>query len=265
MSGGGVSVYSVQYRITGTTPWLTAGQSDGSPQLTIDGLQPTTSYDFTVSGANNLGTGPVSSSLTASTLAGGLVPGAPTTVTVIIITSASVTCWWTAPTTGGSDAVYDVQYRVSGQSTWTTAAAGISAANYSISGLAPATTYDIRITASNSNGSGPPSVLTNVHTAQLAGLVSGITWNLAPTGSFAHGDGDIGLNVHVNPATSPVQFGFSASATSPPTSWSAGTLVNSDLWGQYVAVPATAGSWYGWAEGIDGSAPTVYPTPITVT
>ena len=41
--------------------------------------------------------------------------------------------------------------------------------------------------------------------------------------------------------------------------------VNSDLWGQYVATPAIAGSWYGWAEGTDGSTPTVYATPFTVT
>src|ERR1017187_3556909 len=41
--------------------------------------------------------------------------------------------------------------------------------------------------------------------------------------------------------------------------------VNSDLWGQYVPTPSTPGSWYGWAEGTDGSTPTVYATPFTVT
>jgi hypothetical protein len=69
----------------------------------------------------------------------------------------------------------------------------------------------------------------------------------------------------VNPATAAVQFGFSTSSTIPPTSWVAGSYVNSDLWGAYVPTPATAGTWYGWVEGADGSAPTVYPTPFTVT
>jgi hypothetical protein len=41
--------------------------------------------------------------------------------------------------------------------------------------------------------------------------------------------------------------------------------VNTDLWGAYVSTPATAGTWYAWVEGIDGSKPTVYPTPFTVT
>ena len=41
--------------------------------------------------------------------------------------------------------------------------------------------------------------------------------------------------------------------------------VNTDLWGAYVPTPATAGLWYAWVEGTDGSRPTVYPTPFTVT
>jgi hypothetical protein len=41
--------------------------------------------------------------------------------------------------------------------------------------------------------------------------------------------------------------------------------VNSDLWGAYVSTPAFAGTWYAWGEGMDGSSPSVYPTPFTVT
>jgi hypothetical protein len=88
---------------------------------------------------------------------------------------------------------------------------------------------------------------------------------MVPTGSFSHGTGYIGVNAQVNPATAAIQFGFSTSAVSPPTAWTAAALVNSNLWGQYVATPASAGSWYAWAEGTDGSCPTVYATPFTVT
>ena len=41
--------------------------------------------------------------------------------------------------------------------------------------------------------------------------------------------------------------------------------VNSDLWGQYVPTPSVPGTWYAWVEGSDGSAPTLYATPFTVT
>ena len=73
------------------------------------------------------------------------------------------------------------------------------------------------------------------------------------------------MNVHVNPATATVQFGFSTSATVQPASWVTGSFVNTDLWAAYVSTPATAGIWYAWAKGMDGSAPTVYATGFTVT
>jgi hypothetical protein len=51
----------------------------------------------------------------------------------------------------------------------------------------------------------------------------------------------------------------------PGSAKSTYTYVNTDLWGQYMPTPATAGTWYAWAEGTDGSAASVYSTPFTVT
>ena len=50
----------------------------------------------------------------------------------------------------------------------------------------------------------------------------------------------------------------------PGSAKSTYTSVNTDLWGQYMPTPPTAGTWYAWAEGTDGSAVTVYPTSFTV-
>jgi hypothetical protein len=50
----------------------------------------------------------------------------------------------------------------------------------------------------------------------------------------------------------------------PGSAKSTYALVNSNLWGAYVPTPATAGTWYAWAEGLDGSAPTVSPTSFLV-
>ena len=263
LSGGSVSVYSVQYRTTGSASWLLAGQTNGSQSLAISGLQPQTSYDFTVSATNNVATGPTSSTLTVTTPAANPSPGAPTAVIATNVRATSFTCSWNAPI--GTGLVYAVQYRVSGQSNWISAAANFSATTITIGNLLPSTAYDIQITASTSNGSGPPSAIVTVTTAQAVGAVTSITWNLVPSGSFAHGVGAIGVNAHVNPATAAIQFGFSTSSSTLPTQWTAGVTVNSDLWGQYVPTPPSAGTWYAWAEGTDGSAPTVYATPFTVT
>jgi hypothetical protein len=265
ISGGAVATYTVQYRTTGTTLWIVAGQNTASTTFTIVGLQLATSYDFTVVAANNVGTGATSSILTVVTLATGILPGAPTSVAITNTTANGMTCSWVAPALGGTGITYNVQYRVTGQSAWNSATNNLSATMFSLTGLSPATSYDIQITASNNVGSGPSSALTTAQTSSLTGLVTSITWNLAPTGSVTHGVGSIGVNAHVNPATASIQFGFSTSPTNPPTTWTAALNVNSDLWGQYVPTPASAGTWYAWAEGTDGSAPTVYATPFTVT
>jgi hypothetical protein len=264
-SGGVVSAYSVQYRVTGTAPWLPGGQTSGSQNLTLSGLAAATSYDLTIVAVNNIGSGPISAVLTIITATSNPVPGAPTAVTISNITANSMTCSWTAPSLGGSGILYGVQYRVAGQTAWVSAASSLSATTIELSNLLPTTSYNIQVTASNSGGSGLPSAVVTVETAAAIGLVSNITWQLVPTGSFAHGAGFIGVNAEVTPATAPIQFGFSTSSISPPTSWTAGVLVNTNLWGQYVPTPSSAGSWYPWAEGTDGSCPTVYATPFTVT
>jgi hypothetical protein len=94
--------------------------------------------------------------------------------------------------------------------------------------------------------------------------VGSITWNLLPSGPYIHATGAIGVNAQVLPGSAAIQFGLSLSAATPPTSWTAAVLVNTNLWGAYVPVPATAGSWYVWAEGTDGSDLTVSPTPFVV-
>jgi len=242
-----------------------AGQTNGAVTFTVGGLQAATAYDLAVSAENNIGTGPLSSILTVTTPAATVLPGPPTGVIAANITSNSMTCSWTAPTVGGTGVVYEVQYTISGQTTWNTAASNISATTIGLSNLLPGTTYDLQVIASNTSGSGSPSTTITAQTVQVAGSVTAITWALAPTGSYAHGEGAIGVNAHVNPETATIQFGFSTSSTSPPTSWLTGVHVNSDLWGQYLATPATTGTWYAWAEGSDGSCPTVYATSFTVT
>jgi hypothetical protein len=50
----------------------------------------------------------------------------------------------------------------------------------------------------------------------------------------------------------------------PGSAKSTYTSVNTDLWGAYVSTPATAGTWYVWVEGTDGSRQTMYPVAFTV-
>ena len=102
------------------------------------------------------------------------------------------------------------------------------------------------------------------HAPATSQPVSTITWNVALSGTYTHGSSAIGVHAQVNPASSPIQFGFLTSATTTPTSWTEAALVNANLWGAYVATPSMPGTWYVWAEGLDGSAWCVNTNASTV-
>ena len=199
-----------------------------------------------------------------SSASGGSAPGVIGGLVASGSTSSSVQLAWQAPSSGSAATGYTVQYRVTGGSSWTGSIGVGSGRSQTVTGLTANTSYDFYVVAINASGSGPASAVVVANTAAQAGAAASILWNVAPSGSYARGSGAIGINVHMTPALAAAQFGFSSSATVAPSSWTAGSFVNTDLWGAYVPTPATAGTWYAWAAGTDGSAMTVYATAFTV-
>lgn len=201
----------------------------------------------------------------SSSSAAPIAPGQVTNLSTASITTTSITLSWTPPATGGAPSSYTVQYRITGTSTWTTATSSAIQTSYAINGLTPGTSYDFEAFAVNGGGPGPVSANVTASTNAPAASVVSIGWNVVPSGSFSSGGGSIGVNAHINPPSAPVQFGFSQSATIAPNSWMAASHVNSDLWGTFIPTPATAGTWFVWCEGTDGSLATAFTTGFTVT
>lgn len=191
-------------------------------------------------------------------------PGAVVGLTVTGETASTISLAWQAPTNASGTVTYTVLLRVSGTTAWTTALSGLTTLSAQIAALNASSSYDVAVQASNASGAGPLSTIVTVTTAAAVAAVTSITWNLPPTGPYTAGAGAIGVNAHVNPSTAAIQFGISTSSTVQPTSWIAASFVNTDLWGAYVPTPGTIGTYFMWAEGTDGSAPTVYATPFTV-
>jgi hypothetical protein len=171
---------------------------------------------------------------------------------------------WSAQTGISAATSFTVQYRVTGSSSWTFSVSGVAGTTATISGLTAATSYDFAVIGLNTVGAGSASATVTGVTLATSGSVTSITFNLLPSGTYTHGSGAIGVNAQVAPASSAIQFGFSPSATTPPSSWAAATFVNTNLWGAYVNTPATAGTWYTWTEGLDGSASTVSSSSFLV-
>jgi hypothetical protein len=264
IAGGAASSYTVQYRITGSGSWSQAVQGNVANSFTVTGLSPNVSYDFSVIATNLAGAGPPSGTFTASTTALLAPPGQVIGLNVSVSSSSSASLTWSAPVSGGPVSNYVVQYRTSGTTGWPNTTGALTGTSQVISGLAAATGYDFSVFAANPAGNGPTSSIVTAVTTAKGGAVTAITWNVPPSGSYAHGSGSIGVNAHVTPSSA-AQFGFSTSPTAAPTTWTAAVNVNTDLWGAYVPTPPSAGTWYAWAEGTDGSCPTVYQAPFTVT
>jgi hypothetical protein len=265
-SGGTVSSYTLQYRPTGTGSWNSSSPIVAATTYQIIGLLAGTNYDVAVTATNASGSGAASAILTTAT-ASVVLPATPSQVLGLVAiptSSTAVGLTWTAQSGANAATSYTVQYRKSGTSAWTSAFANVLIASSTVSGLLAATSYDFTVFGVNAAGAGPTSATVAATTSAAPQSVSSITWNFLPSGSYTHASGSIGVNAHVAPATSPIQFGFSLSASSPPSSWTIAILVNTDLWGAYVPTPPTPGNWYTWAEGLDGSAAMVSPSPFLV-
>lgn len=265
-SGGTPALYTVEFRLSGSANWTVSSAVVTGTSYVLSALLAATSYDIEVAASNQSGTGMASQTLTISTIAvtQPSAPGQVSGLAVTAISNSSVGLSWSAQTGTNSPTSYTVQYRVTGASGWASTDPGIAGTGATVAGLQPATSYDFSVYGINTAGAGAASSVVSATTIEAANAVSSITWNMVPSGPYTVGNGTIGLNCHVSPSPAAVQFGFSTSSTTPATSWTAALHVNSDLWGAYTPTPTTAGTWYAWVEGTDGSCPTVFSTPFVV-
>jgi hypothetical protein len=143
------------------------GTQGSGTTLTVGGLAPRTQYAFEVTAWNGTGQSVPSECLVRTT---GLVPSAPTNLTVTETTLTSVTLNWTNPSGGGL--VNDTVYWANGTECNDTLSAdslGMVGNSYQVSGLTVGTTYAFTVTAWNMTWQSPPSACINQTTAQVPG------------------------------------------------------------------------------------------------
>lgn len=136
------------YRLTGVNSNNT-GDNIVDPYERVNISGATGSYTITVTHKGSLSSGNQNFSLVVTGL-GSALPCTATTPTGISpsnIGSSTATVSWTAV----SGATYDVRYRPTGTSTWTTVA--VSGASISLTGLAPTTQYEVQVRSKCSGGS----------------------------------------------------------------------------------------------------------------
>ena len=147
-----------KYTVTASPGGLTA-TGTASP-ITIAGLTNGTSYTFTVTATNQIGTGPTSPASNAVTPAG--PPGAPTDVTVTKVGANGATVAFTAPTSDGGSPITSYTVTATSSNGGATVTATGTKSPITVNDLsAPRFTYTFTVTATNAAGTGPPSAPSN--------------------------------------------------------------------------------------------------------
>jgi hypothetical protein len=131
----GAASYTVNYRISGSATWTVSSSATNS--LALASLIAGTSYEFKVQANCSSSTGAFSTVSSFTTLAACNVP---TGLTSSNINSTAATLSWN--TVQGA-ASYNIQYRVSGSTSWILLTAGSNSIN--LSSLNPATVYEFNV------------------------------------------------------------------------------------------------------------------------
>jgi titin len=153
--------YLMEYSRDGES-WLTLPKSGTkSTSLDISGLMPDTDYWFRVRGENGgtIGQDTTYMNLNWATIKihtpAATVPDAPTSLVISNVGSKNANIGWTAPEFNGGSAISDFKVELSRDegNTWTSAKQYASTSqSLSVSGLAPGTTYQVRVAAVNKVG-----------------------------------------------------------------------------------------------------------------
>ncbi len=190
-SNGGAAItdYQVQFKLTSGSTWttFTDGVSTGT-SATVTGLVNGSSYDARVAAINSAGTGGYSGTATTTPRT---VPGTPTALTATG-TNGRLGLTWTAPASTGGAAIsdYQVQYKLTSGSTWTTFADAVSAVTSAdITGLSNGSSYDVRVAAINAAGTGATSAtataIPHIVIAQPPAWSTTVSMSPATVSSFA--------------------------------------------------------------------------------
>jgi hypothetical protein len=262
LSGGAVGSYTLLYRITGQSGWITFVSGFMGTTDTVTGLTASTSYDFAVYAVNSAGNGPQSAIASNSTLAA--VPGTPGALIAGTVTQSSVSMSWTAPSSGGTATAYILQYRATNSTGWTQQP-DISTTSYSITGLSPGTEYDVEVAAVNPGGTSAFTATTNattliaspgVPTGLTAGYATALTSSTATQAlSWAAGSGGA-------PATYSVRYsahGANAWTTALGITGLSTTVtgLNANTSYDYEVEAVNAGGTSAWSAMVTASTPAI--------
>ncbi|MBW8804292.1 MAG: glycoside hydrolase family 9 protein [Catenulisporales bacterium] len=151
-----VAGYDV-FSVSGST--ATKVGSSTTTSATLTGLTPSTAYTLDVVARDGAGNVSAASPTVSVTTAAATPPGAPSGLTVTGVTASTVGLSWTAAAPGTLPIANYVVYQAGTPATAVATVAG-TATSATVSGLSPATTYQLYVVAKDSGGQSSPASAT---------------------------------------------------------------------------------------------------------
>jgi chitodextrinase len=214
-TGSSPITYTVLDRVGGTGSFTTVASGISGTSRAISGLTSSTTYNFEVTATGPGGTSAPSAVLSATTLAASIAPSVPTGLQASNVASTSLTLSWTA-STGTAPITYNVRDRITGTSTFSSVATGISGTSTAISGLTAGTSYDFDVIATGPGGTSAPSAALTVSTPTVTSAPS------SPTGLQASNVATTSLTLSWNASIPPVKaITATGSGSTLNVSWTA--------------------------------------------
>ena len=170
----GALSYDIDDSTSGVT-WTSVIKGNQSTSFSITGLNASTTYYWRVR-SNCSSTSSSGYSTGSFTTLAAITCNAPTSLNTTSITSSGATVSWTAVSGALS---YDVDYSLSGQNLWTSAATATTSISVNITGLNSSTAYDWRV-RSNCNSTSSSGYSTGSFTT-LAAITCNAPTNLSTT------------------------------------------------------------------------------------
>jgi hypothetical protein len=169
-SGTGIT-YTVSYQISGGSSWTQFGGAVSTTSTTVTGLTSGTTYSFQIIATNAYGS---SSPQYLNNILTPTLPGQPGSLQSGTITSSSVVLNWLSATQATG---YSISYQISGSGATWMSFQTTTGNTCTVTGLTGSTTYNFQVIATNSFGSGTPSILSGIVTPDPP-----ITIPVTPTG-----------------------------------------------------------------------------------
>ncbi len=175
--GATITGYHIEVSADGTTNWtdLVANTASTATIYAHTGLTASTTRSYRVSAINAVGIGGPSAISTVTTDAETItLPDAPVSLTATASGQSTILLSWDAPSNNGGSVVsgYTIEVSPNGSSNWTDLVSNTRSRSttYSHENLAPNTTNYYRISAINSVGTGPASLIAGATTNRLLTL-----------------------------------------------------------------------------------------------